>query len=212
MQVVRYEDKRRTVVKHIGSAHDEDTLAILLSEAERYVQAHDAQPSLFAASEVQSQLVDLSKVRLVGVTHTYARRGLLAFANLCGLGDLPVLYRDLALMRIIEPASKLQTIELLEQHFEVPYAERTVYRLLPKLITHQPAIETAAIDLVRHDLKESFSLVLYDVTTLNFESFKEYDFQRPLRKKCLFDSCAKKPVIRPLLNTGENHGLKLHVA
>jgi hypothetical protein len=121
--VVRYEIKRRSVVKHIGSAHDEDTLAILLSEA-----------------------------------------------------------------------------------------ERTVYRLLPKLITHQPAIETATIDLVRHDLKESFSLVLYDVTTLNFESFKEYDFQRPLRKKCLFDSCAKKPVIRPLLNTGENHGLKLHVA
>jgi len=57
VQVVRYEDKRRTVVKHTGSAHDEDTLAVLLSEAERDVQAHDAQPSLFAASEAQSQLV-----------------------------------------------------------------------------------------------------------------------------------------------------------
>jgi hypothetical protein len=45
------------VVKHTGSAHDEDTLAVLLSEAERDVQAHDAQPSLFAASEAQSQLV-----------------------------------------------------------------------------------------------------------------------------------------------------------
>lgn len=60
----------------------------------------------------------------------------------------------------------------------MPYAERTVYRLLPKLITHQSAIETAAIDLVRRDLKESFSLVLYDVTSLCFESFKEYDFQK----------------------------------
>lgn len=179
VQVVRYERRRRTVVKHIGSAHDEDRLAILLSEAQRYVQAHDAQPSLFAASEAQGQLVDLSKVRLIGVTHTYARHALLACADLCGLGNLPVLYRDLALMRIIEPASKLQTIELLQQHFEVSYAERTVYRLLPKLITHQSAIETAAIDLVRDDLKESFSLVLYDVTTLYFESFKEYDFQRP---------------------------------
>ena len=46
-------------------------------------------------------------------------------------------------------------------------------------VTHQSAIEAAAIDLVQQDLKESFSLVLYDVTTLYFESFKEYDFQKP---------------------------------
>jgi transposase len=50
----------------------------------------------------------------VGVTHTYARRALLACADLCGLSDLPVLYRDLTLMRIIEPTSKLATIELLD--------------------------------------------------------------------------------------------------
>lgn len=179
IQVVRYEDKRRTVVKHIGSARDENSLAVLVSEAEQYIASHDAQASLFDDSEPQSQLVDLSRLRLVGVTHTYARRALLACADLCGLGELPVLYRDLALMRIIEPVSKLQTIELLHQYFEVPYAERTVYRLLPKLITHQSAIEAAAIELVQQDLKESFSLVLYDVTTLYFESFKEYDFQKP---------------------------------
>ena len=74
VQVVRYEGKRRTVVQHMGSAHDEDTLAILLSDADCYIQAHDAQPSLFAESELTSQLVDLSKVRFVGVTHAYAPR------------------------------------------------------------------------------------------------------------------------------------------
>jgi transposase len=179
VQVVRYEGKRRIVVKHIGSAHDEDGLAILLSEAESYAEAHRVQPSLLTESENPSRLVDLSKLRLIGVTHTYARRALLACARLCGLEALPMLYRDLALMRIIEPASKLQTIELLEQYFEVTYAERTVYRLLPKLIEHQAAIETAAIALARDSLEDSFSLVLYDVTTLYFESFKEYDFQRP---------------------------------
>jgi hypothetical protein len=82
VQVVRYEDKHRTVVKHIGSAHDENALAVLVSEAELYIQSHDAQLSLFAAAEPQSQLVDLSKLRLVGVTHTYARRALLTCADL----------------------------------------------------------------------------------------------------------------------------------
>lgn len=131
VQVVRYDGKRRIVVKHMESARDEDTLCLLLADADRYVQEHRSQPSLFAALEQPSQLVDLSKVRLIGVTHTYARRALLACAHLCGLDDLPTLYRDLALMRIIEPTSKLRTIELLKQYFDVTYAERTVYRKRP---------------------------------------------------------------------------------
>jgi len=179
VQVVRYDGKRRIVVKHMGSARDEDTLSLLMDEASRYVAQHRAQPGLFDVLEAPSQLVDLSKVRLVGVTHTYARRALLACAQLCGLGDLPMLYRDLALMRIIEPTSKLHTIELLKQYFGVTYPERSVYRWLPKLIEHQAAIETAAIDVARRELNETFNLVLYDVTTLYFESFKEYDFQQP---------------------------------
>ena len=179
VQVVRYEGRRRIVVKHIGSAHDAGTLAMLIAQAQSYAETHRTQPSLFTCSDQPSTLVDLSKVQLLCVTHMYARRALLACARLCGLDDLPVLYRDLALMRIINPTSKLQTIQLLEQHFGIKYAERTVYRLLPKLIEYQNAIELAAIELVRHDLKEPFSLVLYDVTTLYFESFKEYDLQRP---------------------------------
>jgi transposase len=82
-------------------------------------------------------------------------------------------------MRIVEPTSKLQTIELLDRYFDVRYAKRTVYRLLPQLLDHQSEIERAAMGVALDDLGESFSLVLYDVTTLYFESFKEYDFQRP---------------------------------
>ena len=51
--------------------------------------------------------------------------------------------------------------------------------MLSKLLEHQEAIETAAIQTARNTLQEKFSLVLYDVATLYFESFKEYDFQRP---------------------------------
>lgn len=179
VQVVRYESGRCVVVKHIGSAHDAGTLQMLLADAERYAEAHCAQPSLFAAVDAPGTLVDLTQVRLLRVTHTYARRALLACAHLCGLDDVPILYRDLALMRIVEPASKLHTVELLKQYFQVSYAERTVYRWLPKLREYQSAIETAAITLVRRDLQEPLSLVLYDVTTLYFESFKAYDLQRP---------------------------------
>lgn len=179
VQVVRNEGTKRIIVKHIGSAHSKTDCQQLVAEAEIYAEAHCRQPSLFVKEVASSPQLDLAHTRLVGVTHHFARSALLACARRCGLGALPELYLDLALMRIIEPSSKLRTLELLQYYFNVRYAERTVYRMLPKLLDHQERIETAAIKTARDDLKESFSLVLYDVTTLYFESFKEYDFQHP---------------------------------
>lgn len=182
IQVVRNEGKRRAIIKHIGSAHSNSECEILMAEAEKYAEAHRKQPSLFAEvpSPVSPSLqLDLSHTRLVGVTHLFARNALLACARKCALSTLPELYLDLALMRIIEPTSKLRTVELLHRYFNVRYIKRTVYRMLPKLLEYQETIETAAIQTARDELKEILSLVLYDVTTLYFESFKEYDLQRP---------------------------------
>ena len=181
VQVVQNEGKQRSSLKHIGSAHNEDELEMLMAEASKYAEAHCRQPSLFAEAPPSESTLQtaLAHSKLVGVTHQYARDTLLACARKCGLGTLPELYLDLALMRIIEPASKLRTLELLEWYFNVRYARRTLHRMLRKLLEHQEAIETAAIQTARGALQEKFSLVLYDVTTLYFESFKEYDFQRP---------------------------------
>lgn len=183
VQVVRNEGKKRPFIKHIGSAHSEQECELLMAEAKNYAEAHCRQPSLFAnipPSPVPSLLQKaLPHTKLVGVTHQFARNTLFACARKCGLGMLPELYLDLALMRIIEPASKLRTLELLQWYFNVSYAERTLYRMLPKLIEHQEEIEEAAIQTARDGLKETFCLVLYDVTTLYFESFKEHDFQKP---------------------------------
>jgi transposase len=98
---------------------------------------------------------------------------------MCGLHSIPAVFIDLALMRIIEPTSKLRAIELLQRYFDIHYAQRTVYRALPQLLNYQKNIEEAAITTATKDLAESMVLVLYDVTTLYFESFKEYDFQQP---------------------------------
>ena len=154
-----------------------------MAEARQYAETHCRQPNLFAETSPPpppSSFQDaFTRSKLIGVTHQFARKVLLACARKCGLGDLPELYLDLALMRIIEPASKLRTLELLESHFNVQYARRTLQRMLPKLLEHQAAIECAAIQTAHDELQEKFSLVLYDVTTLYFESFKEYDFQKP---------------------------------
>ena len=183
VQVVQNKGKQRSSLKHIGSAHSEHELELLMAEAQQYAEAHCRQPNIFAETlppPPPSSFQDaFARSKLVGVTHQFARKVLLACARKCGLGDLHELYLDLALMRIIEPASKLRTLELLESHFNVQYARRTLHRMLPKLLEHQAAIESAAIQTAHDELQEKFSLVLYDVTTLYFESFKEYDFQKP---------------------------------
>ena len=180
VQVVRYEGTRCIVVNHIGSAHDNSGLESLVKKASAFVKDHRKQPDLFeCGADAPAKPVNMAHLKLLGVTHQFARDTLHACAKQCGLIDLPELYLDLALMRIIEPASKRRTIKLIAQYFNVHYAPRTVYRTLPKLLSHQKAIESAAIQTAQSTLKESFSLVLYDVTTLYFESFKEYDLQRP---------------------------------
>ena len=179
VQVVRNVGKRREIVRHMGSAHDELSLARLLTEAERYAESHRAQPSIFPLEQASPPVVNLDETTLISVTHRFAREGLLACARLCGLGGLADIYLDFALMRIIEPESKMRTLELLEEHFGVRYATRTMRRRLEELLNHQEAIELAAIQTARESFNETFSLVLYDVTTLYFESFKEYEFQSP---------------------------------
>jgi hypothetical protein len=77
-------------------------------------------------------------------------------------------------MRIIEPASSPRTIELLKYYFDISYAERTVYRLLPKLIANKNTIEIAAYQTARTHFKErrkdSKPIVVADAAMLSQEN------------------------------------------
>jgi transposase len=175
VQVIGYQQGKRIVLRHIGSARTDDELTVLYSQAEIVREELCRQPSLFAPQEKVTRLLHQEHLQLQAVTHCFAHQVLRECSQQCGLSFLPSLYQDLALMRIIEPASKLHTIELLKRYFEVSYAERTLYRLLPKLITHKDAIEKAAYQTACTHFGESFALVLYDVTTLYFESHEADD-------------------------------------
>jgi transposase len=175
VQVIRYAQGKRIIVQHIGSSHTDEELTILCKEAEAVREQLSLQPSLFTAIEKPSKLLHEDHLQLSSITHHFAYKALKKCSQLCGLAFLPPLYQDLALMRIVEPASKLRTIELLANYFGISYAERSVYRLLPKLLDHKTAIENAAYQTAKTHFNEAFALVLYDVTTLYFESHEPND-------------------------------------
>ena len=207
VQVIRYTQGKRVIVRHIGSSHTDDELAVLWQQAETVRDQLSCQPSLFSISEKPSKILHEDHLQLSSVTHRFAYISLKKCSQLCGLGFLHPLYQDLALMRIVEPASKLRTIELLKNYFKISYAERSVYRLLPKLLKHQHAIEDAAYQTAKEHFSESFTLVLYDVTTLYFESHEPDDELRA--RGFSKDDKSKQPqIVVGLLVTHQGFPLK----
>lgn len=86
-------------------------------------------------------------------------------------------------MRLIEPTSKLRTIRLLKQYFDIVYPERSVYRKMLSLEKKKESIEKIAIECAKEMLQEDLALVLYDVTTLYFETFKGDEFRVDMEKQ-----------------------------
>ena len=74
-------------------------------------------------------------------------------------------------MRLIESVCKSRTVELLSHYFGISYSQR-IYRNIPKLIKEQSLVEQYAYKIAVEKLNEPFYFVLYDVTTLYFETFQ----------------------------------------
>lgn len=209
VQVIRYVKRKCIVVSHIGSAKTEAELQVLLQKAEQVREELNPQPSLFTKN-IQKPILHAEHLSLNSVTHLFAFKFLKNCLLACGLSFLDSLYQDLALMRIIEPASKLRTLELLENHFGITYARRTLCRLFPKFINYKNKIEEAAYLTTLKHLSQSFAFVLYDVTTLYFESHEPDDDLRA--RGFSKDDKSKQPqVVIGLLVTLQGFPLKHQV-
>jgi transposase len=207
VQVVRYAQGKRIIIRHIGSSHTDEELTALCRRAEIVREQLCLQPSLFSIAERAPKLLHADHLQLSSITHRFAHTALRNCAQICGLAFLHPLYQDLALMRIVEPASKLRTIELLLRYFEISYAERTVYRLLSGLIKHKDAIEDSAYQTAKAYFGESFALVLYDVTTLYFES-QEPDDELRARGFSKDDKSKQTQIVIGLLVTHQGFPLR----
>lgn len=206
LQVVRYVKRKRVVVRHIGSASTDDELTVLWQKAEMIREQLCVQPSFLAIAQ-QKPILHADHLALQSVTHQFALTFLKDCFRTCGLGFLSPLYQDLALMRIIEPTSKLRTLELLERYFGLSYARRTLCRLLPQLMDHKADIEEAAYRTALAHFDQSFALVLYDVTTLYFESH-EPDDDLKARGFSKDDKSKQPQVVVGLLVTPQGFPLK----
>jgi transposase len=169
IQVVQYTGHKATIFKHIGSAKDDIERNLLINKAHEWIEQNSLQPDLFPVPKQKVLVVERGEC--IAVTHNFAYHFFKRCLTECDLTHLPSILLDLAIIRLIEPASKLRSLELLSRYFGIKHSQR-IYRVIPKLISYKPDIEQKAYKVAGEKFKEQFYYVLYDVTTLYFESFK----------------------------------------
>ena len=178
VQVVRYEQRKVVILKHIGSAHTEPEVLALIESARSWIEKEWPQRSFLPPQP--NRLLHLDHARFVGVRHTFAYEFLHHLTKVCGFTNLDnQLFLDLVIMRIFEPCSKLQSLVLLKRYFGIEYTERTLYRTLQKFALLKEKVEKISIAVATEKLEEDLAFVLYDVTTLYFESFTADEFRKP---------------------------------
>ena len=178
VQVVSYTHDQVAVLRHVGSGRTPEEVAALVESAREWLEQTTGQGSLFPRQ--QPRVLPLATTEYRGVTYAFVYETLCAVAKACGFDPAQDrLLFDLAILRLIEPTSKLRAITLLQQYFGISHAERTVYRQLPRLKNRQADLEAVAVQCAAGTLKADLALVLYDVTTLYFETFTADELRVP---------------------------------
>ncbi len=177
VQVVRYQDGKTKVIKHIGSGRNKNETAALKQLAKEWIDQESGQNRLPGWPEESSDQLLLGKYRYLGFRYGLMAEIILAILNHFGLrsDSFPSagMFLNLVLARILQPGSKRQTQKILADAFGIRYSLTDIYTSLPGLVSFQELAEEKLIDFAKSHLSFDFSFVFYDITTLYFETFQE---------------------------------------
>lgn len=98
--------------------------------------------------------------------------------RIIGFDLLPNIVNDLVTMRIFEPASKLRSLELLNQYFNVSHNRKTYYKFATQCIELKDIVESKVLNFAKINYSFNFDILFYDVTTLYFETFEEDELRK----------------------------------
>lgn len=171
IQLVRKEYGKVILIKHLGSAHNQEERGLLLSLAKQRLYLN--QPSLFndTSKSLRLSLKSSSSELLRKVLEEEYRH--LGFDQ---LSDEVFAY--LCIARIVEPTSKLDSLRVLSDLGIKNLNRNQLYRSLRRVVEkdYRKVISQLCFEQA---VGKGLSLVLYDVTTLYFEVQKEDEYRKP---------------------------------
>ena len=167
VQIVTKTGREVTKIEHIGSAHTDLELSLLLEDANNKLRP--GQMPLFEEDAVLVTESAASRYLYEVLSSVYTRLGFDRIED-----DV---FKDLVIARIIEPTSKLDTIRVLSELGLDALSNTSIHRSLRRTIDkcYRDSIGHACF---AYASPKAHSLILYDVTTLYFEAQKEDDFRK----------------------------------
>ena len=179
VQIVRYENRKKVIVLHIGSARTKQELRELTQTAAEWIEKTSKQKPLFPQTE-PSSLIALDKCQYLGFRYALIYESLQKLFTIFKFHLLQSpLLTDLVAARVVQPGSKLQSLEFLEEFMGIKHQPREISRQLPKFADLQDQVEAKVLAIAKKEFNFDFSFVFYDVTTLYFESFEADELRKP---------------------------------
>lgn len=178
VQIVYYKNRKRIVYKHIGSGKTDKEIADLKLVAQDFIDNYSPALSLFGETRFNN-LLYLDKSEFLGVYYTFFYEivwGLMSKMGITGIKKQLLL--DLVIVRMLEPASKLRSIELLSTYFGITHRRQSYYKSAPKWLELKSEIESVVVNFAKENYSFNFDLLFYDVTTLYFETFWEDELRK----------------------------------
>lgn len=202
------------IVRHIGSSSDGAEIVKFLEIGHQFVRKSEMTSPLFPDFDKNSEnnIVSLDKVDFVDFKYSFAYEFLEKYYKLCGFDNLDdVLLKDLAIIRIVEPCSKLRSLIFLDKYFGIKYSKNVLYKGLLRFNNLKEKSEKIAFEYAKKYLSFDFSLVFFDITTLYFETFKE-DKEEFLKPGFSKDGKPQQPqILVSLVVTKEGYPIAMDV-
>lgn len=206
VQIVRYHHGGQQVLRHVGSAHDEAELGLLLALAHSLLVGPDqlaldfddfddpditaapvagllsppaGQPELIPAAPEHHGPGVVGASRVVGTTSEVLYRVLVGLYDELGFGVVGNdVFRDLVIARVVEPTSLFDSLRVLADLGARPGSYPTLRRVLKRVTADGFREKIAQVCFDHASTGGDISLLLYDVTTLYFEAEKEDDLRK----------------------------------
>lgn len=173
IQVYKIENRKRKIIRHIGTAKNENERENLIQLAQDFIKKATKQLSIFE-KENTDNILNISQCKFLGIYYGFFYELLHKLFIKIGFDKHKNnLLLDLVIIRLFEPASKLRSIELLEDYFGIRYRRQCYYESAVKWIDLKEKTEKIAVNFAKKYYGFSYDLLFYDVTTLYFETFEE---------------------------------------
>jgi hypothetical protein len=176
VQIVWSWRKGSRSIEHLGSAHDDFELAALKAAAAERLAAGQTALDLGISGHLEPGMLPIMSSQMTALWDALCGAYRVLGFESATKGDN--VFRDLVLARIIEPSSKIDADRVLGEVRAAPASYATVKRRLRGYA--QPAWRSAlAAACAAHAGLGPASLVLFDVSTLYFETDAGDGFREP---------------------------------